>query len=126
MQSKKDQYRSMYTLYSIAVLLKCGLNHRIYEEHLSIECNCESGFRITHKESHSSFHVINTPDKILICYNNMKKEMTYEEENNNIFSFQETFEDWLSTLIVENNKYDYGRKNYYKHQHSNEKELHAT
>ena len=88
----------MYTLYGIALLLKSGLKFKIEEKFLTIECNCDSAFRITHKELQSAYHVMNTTDKILICYNNKKVEMSYQEAGNNIFSFRKSYKEWLQTI----------------------------
>ena len=94
--------KPLYTLQSIELLIRYGLNYAMGSNDFAVNCRAAEGFTVTFmNEEMDFFQVVNTFDKVKVYIQpdiNVEKEFSFETIDNNIYAFKKSFDEWIRTI----------------------------
>lgn len=102
MFSIQSNMKPLYTLQSIELLIRYGLNYSMGPNDFSVNCRAAEGFTVTFmNDDKDFFQVVNTFDKVKVYIQpniEAETEYTFEKIDNNIYAFKKSFDEWIRTL----------------------------
>lgn len=100
--------KPLYTLQSIELLIRYGLNFAMGANDFSINCRAAEGFTVTYMNDDGDyFRVVNTTDKVRVYVQpevEITREFSFSEIDNNIYAFKRSFDEWIRALHLKQRK----------------------
>ena len=98
--------KPLYTLQSIELLIRYGLNYAMGPNDFSINCRAAEGFTVTFMNGENDYYqVVNTTDKVKVYVQpviHSETEFTFDTIDNNIYAFKKSFDEWIRILHSKN------------------------
>ena len=102
MFSIQSTMKPLYTLQSIELLIRYGLNYAMGPNDFSINCRAAEGFTVTFmNDEQDYFQVVNTADNVKVYVKPdiaIEKEFSFETIDNNIYAFKKSFDEWIRAV----------------------------
>jgi hypothetical protein len=94
--------KPLYTLQSIELLIRYGLNYAMGPNDFTINCRAAEGFTVTYmNDDRDYFQVINTAENVRVYIQpsiDVQKEFSFDTIDNNIYAFKKGFDEWVRAL----------------------------
>jgi hypothetical protein len=112
---KATTMKPLYTLNSIDLLIRYGLNYAMGSHYFSIECRGEEGFSVTCRNNENDFfRVVNTNNFVKVYLQpsaDVQTEYEFCEIDNNIYSLKDAFDSWIRMLYEKQNRAIFQKQN---------------